>query len=101
MLEVSQTEASGTADDEVEDRPASGITAIFDSQSAGRLRCELCAARCLLLHRQTRIPHRLAGTIHEVAALTAYLTAYPWQSLTRQDTLWHKCVKPPSTRGTS
>jgi hypothetical protein len=25
------------------------------------------------------------------------LTAYRWQSVTRQDTLWHKRVKPPST----
>ena len=96
MLEVSQTEASGTADDEVEDRPASGITAIFDSQQPA-VWGELCAARCLLLRQQTRIPHRLALTIHEVAALTAYLTAYPWQSVTRQDTPWHKRVKPPST----
>jgi hypothetical protein len=32
--------------------------------------------------------------------VAAYLTAYPWQSVTRQDALRHKRVRPPNTAGT-
>src|SRR2546426_2277177 len=98
----------------------------FDSSTASPARQSSLATRrrsgASALHtcatqyaRRSRTPHPFspAGELQlgetftreggnaEVAALTAYLTAYPWQSVTRQDTLWHKRGKPPSTGGTA
>jgi hypothetical protein len=56
MLEVSQTEASGTADDEVEDRPASGSprSSTASSRPSG-VNCALHVAS--FCTNRTRIPH--------------------------------------------
>lgn len=45
---------------------------------------------------QRRAVFRIAPEL-TLLRMTAYLTAYPWQSATRQDTLWHECATPPNT----
>ncbi len=66
-----------------EDRPAGGITAIFDSQPPAVWGANYA------LHVAPSPPtdpcsKSNRADIHEVALLTACLTAYPWQSVTRQ-----------------